>query len=113
MLDEVAETVDGGQLVVRRRRQKRGRSGFERALGLHFRMLHLIGAVNIHCGRCSHLSAGDANNQAAKQHPLWGIQEAKGRSQAFLTSLGLEQIFASELPGHNHSITYTFETLKS
>jgi len=34
-----------------------GRSGFERALGLHFRMLRLIEAMIRHCGRCSHLSA--------------------------------------------------------
>ncbi len=38
--------------------RRRGRSGFERALGLHSRMLRLIGAVIRHCGRCSHLSAG-------------------------------------------------------
>jgi len=87
-----------------------GRSGFERALGLHFRMLRLIGAVIRYCGRCSHLSAGDANNQAEKQHPLSWMQEETGRSQAFLTSLGLEQIFAYELPGHNHSANYTLKS---
>ena len=35
-----------------------GRSGFQSALGLHFRMLRLIGAVIGHCGRCSHLFVG-------------------------------------------------------
>ncbi len=35
-----------------------GKSGFERALGLHLRIFRLIGAVVRHCGRCSPLSAG-------------------------------------------------------
>lgn len=33
-----------------------------------------------------------------------------GRSQAFLTLLGLEQIFAYEVSGHNHSTIYILKS---
>ncbi len=40
-----------------------GRSGVERALGLHLRIFRLIGAVIRHCGRCSHLLAAMLSNR--------------------------------------------------
>jgi len=63
-----------------------GRSGVERALGLHLRIFRLIGAVIRSCGRCSHLLAGMLSNRPENGN-------RNGRSQAFLTSLGLEWIF--------------------
>ena len=75
-----------------------GRSGFERALGLHFRMLRLVRAVIKHCRRYSRLSAGMPISRSKNSIRF---REVTGRSQAFLTSLGIEQIFAYELPSHD------------
>jgi len=71
MLDKVAETMDGEKLLRQwmakaccaagEGRRGGGRSGFEKALGLHLR---LIGAVDRYFGRCGPLPAGMLSNKA-------------------------------------------------
>ena len=58
--------VKVGQLVVGQEAEE-GSSGLEKALGLHPRMLRLIGAATSHC--CSHLPQGcerDAIKEATR-----------------------------------------------
>lgn len=106
MLNKVAETVDEWRwdsLLCSRRSQKRGKKHFWESTESAF----LNALPDWSCDQTLWTLQSSLGQKTASA--FMNVRET-GHSQAFLTSLSLEQIFAYELSDHNHSIIYIMKS---